>query len=71
MSTDLLSLTQGGKEYMSFMSQSLGLIADLDLGTEHLRFMGGQYVALSPFRIQLDNTPVPAQAFPCGLHLRT
>ncbi|KAL1944512.1 hypothetical protein VTO73DRAFT_2942 [Trametes versicolor] len=42
MSTDLLSLTQGGKEYMSFMSQSLGLIADLDLGTEHLRFMGGQ-----------------------------
>ncbi|KAI0362196.1 hypothetical protein OH77DRAFT_1466649 [Trametes cingulata] len=42
MPIDLFSLTQGGKRYISFMSQSLGLIADLDLGTEHLRFMGGQ-----------------------------
>ncbi|KAI0647126.1 ATP-NAD kinase-like domain-containing protein [Trametes meyenii] len=42
MPIDLFSMTQGGKRYISFMSQSLGLIADLDLGTEHLRFMGGQ-----------------------------
>ncbi|KAI0636889.1 ATP-NAD kinase-like domain-containing protein [Trametes polyzona] len=42
MPIDLFSLTQGGKRHISFMSQSLGLIADLDLGTEHLRFMGGQ-----------------------------
>ncbi|KAH9856959.1 ATP-NAD kinase-like domain-containing protein [Lenzites betulinus] len=42
MPVDLFSLTQGGERHISFMSQSLGLIADLDLGTEHLRFMGGQ-----------------------------
>ncbi len=70
MSTDLLSLTQGGKEYMSFMSQSLGLIADLDLGTEHLRFMGGQYVVFTLLAC-VSLTNVPVQAFPRWLHLRT
>ncbi|KAJ8455326.1 hypothetical protein ONZ51_g12506 [Trametes cubensis] len=42
MSTDLFSFTQGGKRHISFMSQSIGLIADVDLGTDPLRFMGGQ-----------------------------
>lgn len=42
MPTDLFSMTHGGKRYISFMTQSLGLIAEVDLGTEHLRFMGGQ-----------------------------
>ena len=40
MKTDLFSLTQGEKRSLSFMSQSLGLMADLDLDTEHLRWMG-------------------------------
>ena len=44
MEHDLFSMTQGGKRYITFMSQSLGLMANLDLGTEHLRFMGAQYV---------------------------
>ena len=42
MATDLFSVTHGGKRYISFMSQAMGLMADIDLGTEHLRFMGGQ-----------------------------
>ena len=40
MHTDLFSITQDGKRSLSFMSQSLGLMADLDLDTEHLRWMG-------------------------------
>ncbi|KAJ3568590.1 hypothetical protein NP233_g5609 [Leucocoprinus birnbaumii] len=40
MKVDLFSFTQGDKRSISFMSQSLGLMADLDIGTEHLRWMG-------------------------------
>ena len=42
MKTDLMSFAQRGKRTLSFMTQSLGLMADLDLGTEHLRWMGDQ-----------------------------
>ncbi|KAI0748205.1 ATP-NAD kinase-like domain-containing protein [Daedaleopsis nitida] len=42
MASDLFSVTHSGKRYISFMSQSIGLMAEVDLGTEHLRFMGGQ-----------------------------
>ncbi|GAA5925890.1 diacylglycerol/lipid kinase family protein [Sporobolomyces koalae] len=38
---DLCSVTQqGGKRIFSFLTQAFGLMADLDLGTEHLRFLG-------------------------------
>jgi len=37
---DLFSIIQDGKRSLSFMSQALGIMADLDLGTEHLRWMG-------------------------------
>lgn len=37
---DLLSVTQGDKRYLSFLSQSHGIVAETDLGTEHLRWMG-------------------------------
>jgi len=40
MPVDLFSVTQGEKRSFSFFSQSLGLMADLDLGTDHLRWMG-------------------------------
>jgi len=40
MSIDLLSILQSGKRSLSFMSQCVGLMADADLGTEHLRWMG-------------------------------
>lgn len=40
MKVDVFSVTQGGKRTISFMSQSLGLMADLDIGTENLRWMG-------------------------------
>lgn len=40
MNVDLFAFTQGEKRNISFMSQALGLMADLDIGTEHLRWMG-------------------------------
>lgn len=37
MALDLCSFTQGEKRIFSFLSVASGLVADLDLGTEHLR----------------------------------
>lgn len=37
---DLVSITQRGRRSLSFLSQSFGIIADSDLGTENLRWMG-------------------------------
>lgn len=38
---DLVSITQGDRRSLSFLSQSVGIIAEVDLGTEDLRWMGG------------------------------
>lgn len=37
---DLVAVTQGEKMYWSFLSQAVGIIAESDLGTESLRWMG-------------------------------
>ncbi|KZF26380.1 sphingoid long chain base kinase-like protein [Xylona heveae TC161] len=37
---DLVSITQGGRRTLSFLSQSVGVVAECDLGTENLRWMG-------------------------------
>lgn len=37
---DLVSITQGGQRTLSFLSQAFGVVADVDLGTENLRWMG-------------------------------
>jgi sphingosine kinase len=37
---DLVSITQGDRRTLSFLSQSVGVVADCDLGTEHIRWMG-------------------------------
>lgn len=37
---DLVSITQGETRNLSFLSQTLGVMAEADLGTEHLRWMG-------------------------------
>lgn len=38
---DYMAVTQGNQRVVSFLSQAWGLVADLDLGTEHMRWMGG------------------------------
>lgn len=40
MKLDICSVQQGQTRVMSFMSQAIGLMADIDLGTETLRWMG-------------------------------
>jgi len=40
MKIDLCSVTQKDRRILSYMSQATGLMADLDMGTEHLRWMG-------------------------------
>lgn len=62
-----MSIVQGGKRTLSFMSQTLGLMADADIGTDHLRWMGSTRFAYgylrggewgaSPARISLLNIP--------------
>ncbi|RKF65770.1 Sphingoid long chain base kinase 5 [Golovinomyces cichoracearum] len=39
---DLISITQGETRTLSFLSQSVGIVAESDLATEHLRFLGAQ-----------------------------
>lgn len=49
MAIDLFSFTQKDLRVFSFMSQCVGLMAELDLWTEHLRFLGNGYVCVPPF----------------------
>lgn len=37
---DLVSITQGDRRTLSFLSQSFGIVAECDLDTDHLRWMG-------------------------------
>lgn len=37
---DLTSITQGDRRTLSFLSQSVGIVAESDLATEHLRWLG-------------------------------
>ncbi|KAJ4487911.1 ATP-NAD kinase-like domain-containing protein [Lentinula aciculospora] len=50
MAVDVFSFTQNGKRTISFMSQALGLMADVDLGTEDLRWMGDSRFLYGLFR---------------------
>ena len=37
---DLISITQGNRRTLSFLSQSIGIVAESDLATENLRWLG-------------------------------
>lgn len=37
---DLISITQGSTRTLSFLSQSVGIVAESDLGTDNIRWMG-------------------------------
>jgi sphingosine kinase len=37
---DLVSITQGEERTLSFLSQSVGIVAECDLGTDNIRWMG-------------------------------
>jgi len=61
MKIDVFSLTQNGKRTISFMSQALGLMADLDIGTENLRWMGDTRFMVGLLRGVIQFKPCPVQ----------
>ncbi|KDR81645.1 hypothetical protein GALMADRAFT_239721 [Galerina marginata CBS 339.88] len=61
MKVDLFSVTQGGKRTISFMSQAVGLMADLDIGTENLRWMGDTRFMYGLLRGLIKFKPCPVQ----------
>ncbi|KAF7294907.1 DAGKc domain-containing protein [Mycena indigotica] len=61
MKIDLLSVVQNGKRTISFMSQAMGLMADADIGTEHLRWMGEARFTYGLLRGLLRFKPCPIQ----------
>ncbi|KAG8750651.1 sphinganine kinase lcb4 [Ceratobasidium sp. 428] len=57
MSYDMCSFTQGGETSISFLSQAIGLMADLDLGTENMRWMGDTRFIAGYLRGVANNKP--------------
>ena len=61
---DLTSVTQGDRRTLSFLSQSIGMVAEVDLGTEHLRWMGSMRFTYG-FLVRLWKKTV----WPCEVHV--
>ncbi|KAJ5217599.1 sphingosine kinase [Penicillium citrinum] len=61
MPLDLASITQGERHTVSFLSQSLGVLADSDLKTEHLRWMGDHRFIYGVIATIARNTKYPCQ----------
>lgn len=62
---DLISITQGENRTLSFLSQSVGIVAESDLATEHLRWMGGQRFTYG-FLVRLLGKTV----YPCDIAVK-
>ncbi|KAJ5127185.1 hypothetical protein N7448_007964 [Penicillium atrosanguineum] len=62
---DLVSITQGDTRTLSFLSQSFGIVAESDLGTDHVRWMGAQRFTYG-FLVRLLKRTI----WPCDLHIK-
>jgi sphingosine kinase len=62
---DLISVTQGETRTISFLSQSVGIVAETDLGTEHIRWMGSARFTYG-FLVRLLRKTV----YPCDLAVK-
>ena len=62
---DLVSVTQGDRRSLSFLSQSVGIVAETDLGTENVRWMGSARFTYG-FLIRLLRKTV----YPCDLAVK-
>ncbi|OCK78930.1 sphingoid long chain base kinase-like protein [Lepidopterella palustris CBS 459.81] len=75
---DLISITQGDRRTLSFLSQAVGIVAESDLATEHLRWMGSArftygfltrligktlYPADIALKVEIDTKPAIRQAY--------
>jgi len=57
MKLDLCSVQQEGNRFISFMSQAIGMMANADLGTDHLRWMGDSRFMVGFIREVAANRP--------------
>lgn len=57
---DLVSVTQGDTRTLSFLSQAFGIVAEIDLGTENLRWMGDARLTYGFLARILGKTVYPA-----------
>ncbi len=62
---DLISISQGGRRTLSFLSQSVGIVAESDLGTDNLRWMGSARFTYG-FLVRLLGKTV----YPCDLAVK-
>ncbi|CAH0023073.1 unnamed protein product [Clonostachys rhizophaga] len=62
---DLVSVTQGPRRTLSFLSQSLGMVAETDLGTEHMRWMGS-----TRFEVGVLQRIFQKTSYPCDLAVK-
>ena len=58
---DLIAITQGEKRYLSFLSQSVGIVAESDLGTDNIRWMGDARFTYGFLVRLLGKTVYPAE----------
>jgi sphingosine kinase len=62
---DLASVTQGAKRSLSFLSQSVGIVAESDLGTDNIRWMGESRFAVG-FLARLAGKTI----YPCEISVK-
>lgn len=62
---DLVSITQKGERIISFLSQALGIIAESDLGTEDLRWMGS-----ARFDVGVISRLFRRRVYPCDVQMK-
>ncbi|RFU74303.1 sphingosine kinase [Trichoderma arundinaceum] len=65
MPLDLVSVTQGDRRTLSFLSQTVGIIAESDLGTENLRWMGS-----TRFEVGLVTRVLKKKCYPFDLSVK-
>ena len=63
---DLASVTQGDKRTISFLSQAIGVVAESDLGTDNVRWMGSARFTYG-FLVRLLGKTV----YPCDIAIKT
>ena len=63
---DLMSVTRGGTRLLSFLSQALGLVADVDLGTDNIRWMGSARFTYG-FLVRVIRKTI----YPCDIAIKT
>jgi sphingosine kinase len=63
---DLVSITQGDKRSLSFLSQAFGLMAELDLGTENMRKLLGN----QRFVVGFIQRVFQKKVYPCDIHVK-